>query len=259
MTNQEFQDELVEEMRVFFGSDVIDDPKKLCQFINQKVGPKIDSAKNKAGVEAFEKLDNIAGDIPIFALGDNLSNDLKKNRVLYFVQETMEFLGPLLQIITRVMDFSKLKISVENKEILKLFRISNSVLVNAYVREWETQYSLFVEPTYKKLLDKNLVPKRPRDNDEGRAFLIRVLKEFFEKDNDLKPLISIMDLLNTALRNSIVHLDFYIDDEENRLYYYNRRHDPNEIFIEINELCEIIGQLYIIRILTGIIICRKMV
>ncbi|MGC9781563.1 MAG: hypothetical protein HZR80_20155 [Candidatus Heimdallarchaeota archaeon] len=136
MKNQEYEDQLLEEMKSFFGSDYIDDPKRLCQYINQKIGPYIDTLKKKDLLEAFEKLDTIAENMPIFALGENLSEEVRKNRLLYFAYETMQFLVPLFQIGIRFLDFSNIKIT--EKVQLKLFKISNINLLNAYVKEWET-------------------------------------------------------------------------------------------------------------------------
>lgn len=79
MKNQEYEDQLLEEMKSFFGSDSIDNPKKLCQYVNQKIGPYIDTLNEKDLLEAYEKLDNIAENIPIFALGENLSEEVRKN------------------------------------------------------------------------------------------------------------------------------------------------------------------------------------
>ncbi|MGC9781562.1 MAG: hypothetical protein HZR80_20150 [Candidatus Heimdallarchaeota archaeon] len=66
-----------------------------------------------------------------------------------------------------------------------------------------------------------------------------------------------MDFLDADLRNSIVHLDYYIDEEDDRLYYYDRRNKPNPSFIEINELGKKVIMLYLVRILICILICRK--
>ncbi|NPE08504.1 MAG: hypothetical protein GNW80_09520 [Asgard group archaeon] len=257
MKNQGYEDTLLEEMKSFFGSDSIDDPKKLCQYINQKTEPFIDSLKKKDLLEAFEKLDSIAENIPIFALGENLSDEVRKNRLLYFAIETIQFLGPLIQIQIRFLDFSNIKITKEEKEQLELFKIPNFTLLNAYVREWETQFSLFVKPVYKNLLNKQLV----RENTEnyGNWFYIKSLKDYFEKDKILKTLNPIMDFLDANLRNAIVHQDYYIDEEEDCLYYYDRRNRPDPSFIEISELGKKVIMLYLIRIITGILICRKMV
>jgi len=257
MKNQEYEDPILEEMKSFFGSDSIDDPKKLCQYINQKINPYIDSLKNKDLLEAYEKLDNIAENIPIFALGENLSDEVKKNRLLYFAIETMQFIGPLFQIRFRFLDFSNIEITEEEKELLKFFKISNINLLNAYVKEWETQFALLVKPVYENLLEKQLVPEKPKN--KGNSFYIKSLKDYFEKDVKLKLLSPIMDFLDADLRNSIVHLDYYIDEEEDRLYYYDKRNRPDPSFIEISELGKKVIMLYFVRILTGILICRKMV
>lgn len=89
--------------------------------------------------------------------------------------------------------------------------------------------------------------------------MVKSLKDYFEKDVKLKLLSPIMDFLDADLRNAIVHLDYYIDEEEDRLYYYDRRNRPDPLFIEISELGKKVVMLYIVRILTGILICRKMV
>lgn len=154
MKNQEYEDPILEEMKSFFGSDSIDDPKKLCQYINLKINPYIDSLKKKDLLEAYEKLDNIAENIPIFALGENLSDEVRKNRLLYFAIEIMHFIGSLLQIRIRFLDFSNIKITEEEKEIMKLFGISDNNLLNAYAKEWETQFALFIRPVYDNLLKK---------------------------------------------------------------------------------------------------------
>jgi len=155
---KEHRDQLVEEMRSFFKSDIIDDPKKLCQFINQKVNPYIDNLKKKDLLEAFEKLDIITGNLPIFALGEGLSDKVRRNRLMYFAQETMEFIFPLFQIGFRfVFEQSNITINEEAKELIKLLGISNLNLLNAYVRGWETLYALFVEPVYSALEKKDLV------------------------------------------------------------------------------------------------------
>ena len=257
MKDQEYDDQLVEEMRPFFKSDTIDDSKKLCQFINQKIDPFIDSLKKKTLLEVFEKLDTITGNLPIFALGEGLSDEVRRNRLMYFAQETMEFIIPLFQIGIRfVFDYSNITINEKEKELIKLLGISNLVLLDAYVRVWETQYALFIEPVYSSLEKKNFVPKRQPS--KGRQFLIDNLKDFFEKDDELKLLCPIMDFLDAHVRNSIVHLDYYIDEEENRLYYFNRRYYPDPLFIDMSVLGKIIIMLYFARIVICLLICRKM-
>lgn len=257
MKNQEYEDPLLEEMKSFFGSDSIDDPKKLCQYINQKISPYIDTLKKKDLLEAYEKLDTIVENMPIFAFGENLSEEVRKNRMMYFAKETMEFLVPLFQIRFRLLAFSNIKITEEEKEQLKLFKISNINLLNAYVKEWETQFALLVKPVYENLLEKQLVPEKPKN--KGNSFYIKSLKDYFERDVKLKLLSPIMDFLDADLRNSIVHLDYYIDEEEDCLYYYDRRNRPDPSFIEISELGKKIIMLYFVRILTCILICKKMV
>jgi len=88
--------------------------------------------------------------------------------------------------------------------------------------------------------------------------LIDNLKVFFEKDQELKLLCPMMDFLDTYVRNSIVHLDYYINNEENRLYYFNRRSYPDPKAIDMSELGKKVIMLYFIRLVICFLICRKM-
>ncbi len=255
MNEQNKEDQLVKEMKSRFGSDFIDDPIELCKFINEKVNPVINAYEKKDLLEAFEKLDTITENLPIFALGDNLSKEVRNNRLLYFAEETMKLLVPIIQTGIRTLDFSKIEISDKEKEIVKLLGIPDLNLLNIYFREWETQNALFIKPVYNNLLKKNLVQKRP--NNTSSMFYIKALQEFFEKDKDLQPLHPLMNFLNADIRNSIVHGDFYIDSSEDRLYYFDRRTRPEPLFIEMSELGKTVILLYILRLVTCVLICRK--
>ena len=210
---------LVEEMREEFGSDFIDDPIKLCKFINSKINPIITAQKNKALLIAFEELERITGNLPIFSLSENLPEDEKKNRLLYFAVETMRLLLPIFQIGVRLIDFSQLELNEENTKLAESLQIPDEYLINTYFREWETQHALFVMPVYNKLFEKGLVQKRPKDL--GNSFYAEALKDFFFKNEQLRVLCPILDFLDAKIRNAIVHLDFYIG--EDRLYYFDRR------------------------------------
>ncbi|MBD3191897.1 MAG: hypothetical protein GF308_14715 [Candidatus Heimdallarchaeota archaeon] len=84
-----------------FGSE-IDNPKVACKLFNKYL-PLVKGKERKPLLKAYNKLEEEIGTLPIFALGANLPEGEKSNRLLYFIQELMFSVPQLLGIGLRYM------------------------------------------------------------------------------------------------------------------------------------------------------------
>ncbi|MBN1329158.1 MAG: hypothetical protein JXA54_06765 [Candidatus Heimdallarchaeota archaeon] len=191
--------------------------------------------------------------ITLFNRIENLPAVDKNNSYIYFFNETMLIGSQLLSISSRIND--KNENSKEIKELIKLlFGGKNSDILLWYWREYEVQYNNFVKPSFMKL---NL--RLPRnDNSPKRERQINGLKNELSKNPNYKVFTIFLESLNTSLRNAIAHLDYYIDDDTNEVFYFTYKQDlPIKNQSTIEEIIKKLFFLLLAKLFMIVYLCDK--
>lgn len=168
----------------------------------------------KGILEAYSSLFDKKG-ITIFERVERFPLPEKNNYFKYFFNETMLIGRQLLGIMARIQEH-KDKANELTKLVNIVFGGKNADILIWYWREWELQYSAFVEPVFRKL---KLQYARP-DNRPRRERIIDAVKKRLASDPKYRMFTGFLDCLNTDLRNAIAHLDYYIDDELQVVTYF---------------------------------------
>ncbi|MHA1984101.1 MAG: hypothetical protein ACW967_07080 [Candidatus Hodarchaeales archaeon] len=97
---------------------------------------------------------------------------------------------------------------------------TNEDLLSQYCRLWETYNNLLVERIWYKIGERKRRPK---------YYQVESVKEFLLSNLDFRPLYNLINHIDTNLRNSITHLNYYINTEENRLYFFYKGEEKMEM------------------------------
>jgi len=183
---------------------------------------------NKGGIrydkilDSFEKLEDIIGELPIFAVSDVLPADEKNQRYEYLIFELLYTAISSFQHLAAYArhGFPKTDFNINLLTNLKsLFRNrSNENLVTRYCREWDIQYNNLIHPIYIGLKEKKLLPDGLKST--GRQLEIDAISEY-TKNNSLDIFEFLTSPLDAFLRNSLVHYNYYFVKNGEELVYYN--------------------------------------
>ncbi len=236
-----------------------------------------------ACVEGFHSLERKIGPLPIFSLAEKLPYPHKTLRYKYMYKEFFNTLFQSFGVLPRMLDEdiwnqhaevkneqSKLDAHEGEHGFLWLilgkfftrlaqfiFRGSEEDLLNRYCREWETLYNVFVIPVWRNLKRTKQVPRdilRP-PTWEGRKTQIQFIKNYLENDKDTRILTSLLHFMNTALRNAIFHLNYYIDEKSKNVVYFDLR--QKDVQPETISLQKLANQLFLL-ILTRLVLLVTM-
>jgi len=191
--------------------------------------------------------------IVIFKNIDRLSSEDRNNRYIYFYNETMQNGIQIMGLYGKIKELKNGKSNLTNF-LKNNFGGNNTDILIKYWREWEIQYNAFVEPVFKKLkLKLSRLGKSKRERQ------IIALKEYMVKYRKYKTFLNTLECLNTDLRNAIAHLDYYVDDEDNIVYYFsfNDQNEPIRNQISIQNIIEKIIILYYVRLFMIIYLSEK--
>lgn len=215
----------------------------------------IEELKDERLFKAYDVLESKAGSLPIFRLADKLPENEKYIRYYYFFDDIKKSSFQLIGIAAQI----KLKYNESILQSLKkkffqfFFKGSHDDIISRYIIEWEVLYNTFVNPAYNQLYERKIIPTKQRGS--GRQGEIDELINYFKTSDELKLFIPILECLETELRNSLVHLNYWIDAEKNLIYYYNLLQNDLEVkTYKFEDLCmklillSTLKFVYIIRI-----------
>lgn len=223
MNEKENEFDIEDIFEVYNGLDETDPKVKLVmigQFFNNlnQGGIKYDEI-----LDSFKKLEEIVGEIPVFAVSEALPEEEKNQRYEYLIFELLYTAFSSFRYLAAYARHGLPKIESEMpiiSNLKSLFRNrSNENLVTRYCREWDIQYNNLINPIFKQLKEKKLLPKGFQY--KGRQSEIDAVFKFTSKNKDLDIFDFLTSPLDAFLRNSLVHYNYYFVKEGEELVYYN--------------------------------------
>lgn len=174
-------------------------------------------------LDGINRLEQMIGEIPVFSVSEQLPEKEQNHRYEYLVYELliMNFdsfqqliafgLNNFLKSIPNFPIFEDIKVLIRNS--------SNEGLVTRYCREWEIQFANLIDPIFKHLESKKLLPEVFEY--EGRQSKIDAVREFVKQEDGLEIFDFLTNPLDAHLRNSLVHYNYYFVKNGEELVYYN--------------------------------------
>ena len=167
--------------------------------------------------KSFDKLERDIGDINIIWTFERLEDPYKSENYYYLLEEAVnkfvKYMGlqpkstitnQLLNIprtITNVLaDLTHLTLTGTKEDMLSL-----------YCRLWEMYFNILIGQIYYKL---------KKDTKKGKYYQVEEVKEYLRKKPEYQPIYRLIRPINTNLRNAVTHLNYFINNQEKKIYYH---------------------------------------
>ena len=205
---------------------------------------------------AFEKLERNIGDVNIIWTFERIEDPYKTDNYYYLLEESVKkfvkYIGlqPKTTITDQLLQIPKMVTNVLADLTHQTLVGTKEDLLTLYCRLWETYFNILIGQIYFKL---------SKDTKKGKFFQVEEVKEYLMKDQNYQPIYKLIKPINTNIRNAVTHLNYYINNQENKLYYYYTVNKERHIErIGLEELEQGVKQLLIGNFMLLLLIGEKM-
>lgn len=167
--------------------------------------------------KSFDKLENDLGDINIIWTFERLNDPYKSINYYYLLEESVhkfvKYMGlqPKSTIADQLLNIPKTITNVL-ADLTHLTLVgSKEDMLSLYCRLWETYFNILMGQIYYKL---------KKDTKKGKYYQVEEVKEFLRKNIEYQAIFKLIMPINTNLRNAITHLNYYINNQEEKIYYH---------------------------------------
>lgn len=212
-------------------------------------------------LEQFEALEKEIGELPTISIIENLTEEMKDKYYDYLISE---YLQMSLSTFSQMSLFSDIK-NEKKKERLPLLSLIQDDLdffnkceniIGSYIKEWEINYNIFVKPIIDRLKKLKIVPEKI---DKGRYGEINTLNDYFKTKESFSKLPFFFEPMDTNMRNAFVHLDYFIDQNENQVGIIDRYKKTNNLLmIPLDEIIQKTMRLKVNRFFLLVLITKKL-
>ena len=168
--------------------------------------------------KSFFELEKDLGDINIIWTFERVNDPYKTESYYYILEEAVnkfvKYIGlqPKNNLTSQLLNFPRAVTNVISDLTHQTLVGTKEDLLSLYCRLFETYFNILIGQISYALSHKN--------TKKGKYYQVEDVKKYLLKKLDYRPLYTLIQPVNTNLRNAVTHLNYYINTKEKKLYYY---------------------------------------